>query len=878
MNTILSQNERSTLRGSVAADKEPQPGLRVTGRIARLPISTKLLIGYLAFVFPVAVLLVFMVSGFGRDMTAVRLELGGIEYAGRVLELHQTVSELQVTQSLSARDLLMTDQTGKDPAGPIEKAIREIDRLEQYHQLNGDALGLSTESLTGRGLAGISAPTLIRRLRANMEGTGRIETGIAESLRLLSDAVLNLTGVTQDSALDSNALIRAVLIHLPEMQRFVGDALVVLASYGGAPNLPVAEMTTTALEAFGTMLRNSSDRNISTLVELAIREDSEYFGEHRDLQALLRERLGPFLSASSRFVVLMALDEDQSNFVAGDVIVAGIQAWDTSAALFEVGLLGIRILVEDRLTTLRTWRMIAVASSASALLVVALLVLWISRSISRSVNGIIAFTRKVAEGDHAARLQIQLPEDLYELYGHTRSMIDDIATMAEFPRQNPNGVLAVGPEGEVIYRNPSVLRFMEERGLELEKMLPATHRDVVDRLMHDQDQGQCIETSGEGYVFEWSYYPVKEQELVHLYCTDITERKRAEEQLIHDSFHDSLTELPNRALFTDRLQQTLSALDPDNKFTFAVFFIDLDRFKVINESLGPDHGDELLKIVADRLMTVTRPQDTVARFGGDEFAVLLPSLDDSREALHIADRIHEEIRKTVSIRGEQFTITCSIGIVFPGNDRRDTESIRLDPQAILRDADSAMYSAKASGKARSEIFHSAMYESALAAMRMETELIQAVKNGEITAYYQPIISLKTGRIAGFEALARWRHPDKGLISPGAFIPLAEETGLIIPIGALILREAVEHICAWHREHPSFEELVASVNLSVRQFGHPALMDDIRSTLDAFDMKAHRLKLEITESGLMENVEASLKLLTQLKELGITLAIDDFGTG
>ncbi len=492
-------------------------------------------------------------------------------------------------------------------------------------------------------------------------------------------------------------------------------------------------------------------------------------------------------------------------------------------------------------------RIIAVAISAAALPAGALLVWWVNRSIYRSVNG--------------------------------------NATLAEFPRRNPNGVLAVSSDGEVIYRNPSVQQFMDERSLELEQMLPATHRDVVSRLMDDQDQEQRIETSGEGYVLEWFYYPVKEKELVHLYVTDITERRRAEEQLIHDSFHDSLTGLSNRALFVDRLEQTLSVLDPDSRLTFAVFFIDLDRFKVINESLGPDYGDALLRIVADRLRSVTRPQDTVARVRGDEFAVLLPNLEDSLEALHVANRIHEEIRKTVSIRGEQFTITCSIGIVFPGNDRRDAESarrdspmVRRDPPAILRDADSAMYSAKSSGKAKSEIFNSAMYERALSAMRLETELIQAVKNGEITAYYQPIVSLKTGRIAGFEALARWLHPDRGLILPDTFIPLAEETGLIIPIGGLILREAAEHVCAWRREHPSFEQLFASVNLSVRQFGHPSLMDDVRRTLDAVDMKAQCLKLEITESGLMENVETSLELLTQLKKLGITLAIDDFGTG
>ncbi len=207
MNTIPSQNERSTLRGSAATDRDPHSGRRLTGRIARLPISTKLLIGYLAFVFPVAVLLVFMVSSFGRDMTAVRLELGGIEYTGRVLAVHRAVTELQIAQALARRDMLMSDQTGRNLVTVRDAAAQAVDDLAGHHELRGDALGLSSDRFTGRGLAEIAAPALIERLRTNLSGPGLIEPGVAESLLLLSDTVLNLTGVTQDSALDSNALI-----------------------------------------------------------------------------------------------------------------------------------------------------------------------------------------------------------------------------------------------------------------------------------------------------------------------------------------------------------------------------------------------------------------------------------------------------------------------------------------------------------------------------------------------------------------------------------------------------------------------------------------------------------------------------------------------
>ena len=372
-------------------------------------------------------------------------------------------------------------------------------------------------------------------------------------------------------------------------------------------------------------------------------------------------------------------------------------------------------------------------------------------------------------------------------------------------------------------------------------------------------------------MLEWSYYPVRDQGMVHLYFTDITDRKRAEEQLIHDSFHDSLTDMPNRALFTDRLEQTLAILETDSTYRYAVLLIDLDRFRVINETLGHDAGDEMLKVVSDKIVRVLRPQDTVARLGGDEFAVLLPDLDATRIALQIADRIHQSVKEPIRIDGEVFNITCSIGIVLPGETERDSQS-------ILRDADSAMYSAKAAGKSRSEIFDKAMYESAISAMRLESELVRAVSAGEIVPYFQPIVSLATGRIAGFEALARWLHPDQGIISPGQFIPIAEETGLIIQVGEQILKQAVDQACEWRTSRVSPEDLFMSVNLSVKQFAHATLVDDIRKTVSRPEITPSCLKLEITESGLMENVETSLDLLKRLKALDVTLGIDDFGTG
>jgi diguanylate cyclase (GGDEF)-like protein/PAS domain S-box-containing protein len=352
---------------------------------------------------------------------------------------------------------------------------------------------------------------------------------------------------------------------------------------------------------------------------------------------------------------------------------------------------------------------------------------------------------------------------------------------------------------------------------------------------------------------------------------DITDRKRAEEQLLHDAFHDTLTGLPNRALFIDRLKLTLARAKRLGAHQFAVLFLDLDRFKVINDSLGHMIGDHLLVGIARRLETCLRPGDTVARLGGDEFTILLEDIDDIKEAVAVAKRVEKELSLPFNLGGHEVFTTVSIGIApsSTGYER---------PEDVLRDADTAMYRAKSLGKSRHEVFDKAMHAHAVSLLHLETDLRRALERQEFTAHYQPIVSLETGHIEGFEALLRWRHPEHGLIPPVKFIPVAEETGLILPIGLWALQEACRQMREWQEQFPQARNLFISVNLSGRQFSNPDLIEQIKQALRTTSLDPRSLKLEITETVVMEDIETAIGMLRQLRALGIESSIDDFGTG
>ncbi len=354
-----------------------------------------------------------------------------------------------------------------------------------------------------------------------------------------------------------------------------------------------------------------------------------------------------------------------------------------------------------------------------------------------------------------------------------------------------------------------------------------------------------------------------------LTCRDIGERKAFEEQLAHQAFHDTLTNLPNRALFMERLQAALTRAKR-YKSTVGVIFLNLDNFKVVNDSLGHEAGDHLLVTVAERLSASVRAGDTVARFGGDEFTIVFECLAEENHIVPLAERIVHTLRVPLTIGGREVFTTGSLGIASSDGD--------CSPTDLLRDADTAMYEAKAKGKSQFALFDRSMSTHAMERLELEMDLRRALEKEEFQLHYQPIVDLKTGRINEVEALVRWRHPARGMVLPGHFIPLAEETGIIVPLGRWVLREACRQAREWQRACPQEPPLTVSVNLSARQLQQPELVDDVLAVVEASGLPCESLKLEITESVMMLNPDATLPKLLRLKEAGIRLAVDDFGTG
>jgi diguanylate cyclase (GGDEF)-like protein/PAS domain S-box-containing protein len=353
--------------------------------------------------------------------------------------------------------------------------------------------------------------------------------------------------------------------------------------------------------------------------------------------------------------------------------------------------------------------------------------------------------------------------------------------------------------------------------------------------------------------------------------SDINARKDVEKQLIYDALHDKLTDLPNREMFLKRLSQAINRSQLRPGYSYAVLFIDLDRFKVLNDSRGHTVGDQMLLIVARRLESCMRDEDLVARMGGDEFTVLLEPVDDLQQLIAIAERILEIISQPMLLNGQNIYTTASIGIA------PSTHTYQL-PEHILRDADTAMYHAKEMGKSRYQIFNPKMHDRAVELMQLETDLRHAIDHNEFIIHYQPIMSIGNEHIVGLEALVRWIHPKRGIVSPLAFIPLAEETGLIIPIGARILRMVCRQVSDWKLLGIPMDSIKVSVNISSKQFSHPEFLNEVAATLQETGMSVNNLSIEVTESVLMENIDRASALLKEIKSMGIALHMDDFGTG
>jgi diguanylate cyclase (GGDEF)-like protein/PAS domain S-box-containing protein len=353
--------------------------------------------------------------------------------------------------------------------------------------------------------------------------------------------------------------------------------------------------------------------------------------------------------------------------------------------------------------------------------------------------------------------------------------------------------------------------------------------------------------------------------------TDITQRKIAEEQLLHDALHDSLTGLPNRSLFLDRLGHRIRHARRERDKVFAVLFLDLDRFKLINDSLGHSCGDELLVEASRRLERAVRPGDTVARLGGDEFAILLEEVSDAADAAHVAERIQSFLRAPMHLGGQEIVTTASIGIALSVTGYEGAED-------VLRDADTAMYRAKSQGRDRHEVFDSAMHARAVSLLKLENDLRLAVEREEFMAHYMPIVSLETGRVAGFEALVRWNHPERGIVPPFEFVGVAEETGLILTIDRAVLGKACRQLWEWQERFADRARITVSVNLSGKQFRQPDLVEHLERVLSEIGLAGECLAVEITENVLIESADSASQMLARLRERGIRIYLDDFGTG
>ncbi|MBD2612789.1 MAG: two-component system response regulator [Nostoc sp. ZfuVER08] len=352
---------------------------------------------------------------------------------------------------------------------------------------------------------------------------------------------------------------------------------------------------------------------------------------------------------------------------------------------------------------------------------------------------------------------------------------------------------------------------------------------------------------------------------------EIISRQKLQSQILDIALHDSLTGLPNRVLFIRQLKNALNRAKQEPNYKFAVLFLDCDRFKVINDSLGHLVGDELLIAIARRLQTCLIPIDTLARLGGDEFGILLENITDINIAIQVAERILQQLSLAFKLSRYEVFMNASIGISW-GNKDYDR------PEYLLRDADTAMYRAKAQGRAKYHVFDPAMHQEAIQILELENDLRRAVERQEFVVYYQPIVSLNTGRISGFEALVRWRHPSRGLVSPIEFIPVAEETGLISAINTWVLQSACHQLSIWQHHPITPEPLSISVNLSARLFSQPNLVDQIDRIIYENQINPEHLQLEITESVIMENTNAIKIILEQLRQRKIKLVMDDFGTG
>ncbi|MEM9292625.1 MAG: EAL domain-containing protein [Acidobacteriota bacterium] len=458
------------------------------------------------------------------------------------------------------------------------------------------------------------------------------------------------------------------------------------------------------------------------------------------------------------------------------------------------------------------------------------------------------------------------------------------AYFSQLFENSPQGIVILDPQDRVVNANSG---FEELFGYPIEEIRDSTlNRAIVPRGMTDEASAlstkvfdrkivevETVRQHRNGQLIYVSIlgYPIKFQErVIGVYgiYQNITERKRVEEQLRYDAFHDSLTGLPNRNLLMERLEHCIALAKRRERYFFAVLFLDLDRFKVINDSLGHGVGDQLLIHLSRRLRHVLRPGDTFARLGGDEFVIMAEGIEGPSDAVRIAQRIHQELEEPFDLDGYEIFTGVSIGIATAA-------SPEVGAEELMRNADIALYRAKAMGRSSHAVFDNEMHDSAMRRLRLETDLRRALERSELRLYYQPIVDLASGQVESFEVLLRWQHPRRGLVLPQGFLDVAEETGLSVDASHLVLAEAGRQLSRWRDRWPW---IALGLNLSSRQFLHPDLATNVSALLEEYQLEPSRLRLEITEGVILKEAESAVPTLERLKALGIELYLDDFGTG
>lgn len=450
---------------------------------------------------------------------------------------------------------------------------------------------------------------------------------------------------------------------------------------------------------------------------------------------------------------------------------------------------------------------------------------------------------------------------------------EDLKWLASFPERSPIPIIELNYGGEITYINPIAKDlFPDLKDKIFSHPFLAGIIEMVAEATHKGNLPVIREIEIEEKYYHQTISIVPEKNLIRIYAIDITDRKVVEKELFYNAFFDRLTGLFNKPFFLQRISYVMGLAKKMADYKYAILLLNIDRFKVLNDSLGHSAGDKLLISIANRLKESLEPQHTISRFAGDEFGILLEDIkDEFTYVIKTIENIQRNLSNQFKINSSDVFITASIGIVFGSEDYSS-------PEDIIRDADTVLHKAKSIGRAKYEFFNKEMHQKAMQILNLETDLRRAIDKNELEIYYQPIIHLESGKMAGLEALVRWKHPEKGVLLPEDFLPLAEETGLIIPIDRWVLKNTFFQVKNWIKEYKINSSFFVSINLSSGNFVEPGFIKFIESLLKEFNFPSQLIRLEITENTLISNIMLANLILKELREKGIQIHLDDFGTG